>query len=60
MKTKMSSVSRRAGLLGAVGLFLSATGFVNATGTATWWLIFIGGIPVGATAVLMGNRASKD
>ena len=47
-------------LLGAVGLFLSATGFVNATGTATWWLIFIGGIPVGATAYLMGNRASKD
>ena len=47
-------------LLAAVGLFLSATGFVNALGTATWWLIFIGGIPVGATALLMGNRAAKD
>ena len=47
-------------LVAAVGLFLSATGFVNAAGTATWWLIFLGGIPVGATALLMGNRAAKD
>jgi hypothetical protein len=47
-------------LAAAVGLFLSATGFVNASGTVTWWLIFVGGIPVGATAMLMGNRASKD
>jgi len=47
-------------LVAALGLFLSATGFVSAAGTVTWWLIFLGGIPVGATAVLMGNRASKD
>ena len=47
-------------LAAAVGLFLSATGFVNAQGTVTWWLIFVGGIPAGATALLLGNRASKD
>ncbi len=48
------------GLLAAVGLFLSATGFVNAAGTWSWWVLFLGGIGVGALAVLMGNRVAKD
>ena len=48
------------GVLAAVGLFLSATGFVSARGTWSWWLLFLGGISVGTVAVLMGNRAAKD
>jgi len=48
------------GFLSALGLFLGATGFVSATGTWTWWLLFLGGIGIGAFAVLMGNRASRD
>ena len=48
------------GVLAAVGLFLSATGFVNARGTWSWWLLFLGGISVGTVAVLMGNRVAKD
>ena len=48
------------GVLAAVGLFLSATGFVSARGTWSWWLLFLGGISVGTVAVLMGNRVAKD
>jgi len=48
------------GFLAALGLFLGATGFVAASGTWSWWLLFLGGIPAGSLAVLMGNRAAKD
>ena len=48
------------GFLAALGLFLSAVGFVSAQGTLTWWLLFLGGISCGAIALLMGNRAAKD
>lgn len=48
------------GFFAALGLFLSTTGLVTASGTWSWWLLFLGGIAVGALAVLMGNRAAKD
>ena len=48
------------GFLSALGLFLNAIGIVPASGTWTWWLLFLGGIIVGAIALLMGNRAAGD
>jgi len=48
------------GFLSALALFLNAVGMVTASGTWAWWLLFLGGLIVGAAAVLMGNRAAKD
>jgi len=48
------------GFLAALGLFLGAIGVITTTGSWVWWLLFLGGIVVGAIALLMGNRAAKD
>jgi len=48
------------GFLSALGLFLGAIGVIAATGTWVWWLLFLGGILVGAAALLMGNRSARD